>query len=211
MEDAAGDMRTFPEQPFTNYTGRALDTGEAYQDIVAGWCLDHWPLFEAVAPITRELPYRDPLRDGTRPRRLSLAEEILSRDLYVRFHPGTGRRLNILGQVLDYQMPLGNRAADRAGKVDLVTWDGETLRLLMLRTQGSTDSMLRCLLQSYVHLRTADGGKLLSDLQLPPDSPVEAAPFVYLEGQQRKETREHAGVLSRLALRSGCRPIWYVP
>lgn len=211
MEDAAGDMRTFHAQPFTNYTGRAPDTGEAYQDIVAAWCLENWPLFEDISSISRVLPYRDELRDGTRPRRLSLAEDLLARDLYVRCHPGTGRRLNIIGEILDYLMPLGNKASEHAGKVDLVAWDGEDLRLLRLRTQGSTDTMLRCLLESYTALRTVDTSKLLSDFHLPADAAVSASPFTYLNGHQKEDLSAHAASLHRLILMSGCRPIYYVP
>lgn len=211
IEAQAGRIRTFWEQPFTNLEGLTDDTGEACSEIVAAWCLENWDLFANLQPITRELPYRDPLRDGTRPRRLSLAEEILSRDLYREYHPGTGKKLNVIGEILDYQMPLKNRPADTAGKVDLVAWDGETLRLLQLQTPGNTDSLLRCVLESFTNLRTVDTGKLLSDLGLPADTDVESHPFVFRDGRQQASLEKHPPALTRLIWVSSCRPIRYIP
>ena len=211
LDSAAKDMRSLWQHPLLNLRGRARGSGEPYTELAAVWLTDHWDMVERLTPVARSLPYRDPLRDGTRPRRLSDAGGILSRDLYARFHPGTGRRLHLLGSVLDYQMPLWDRPGGPGGKVDLVTWDGETLRLLTLLTRSSSDSMVRCLLASATHLQTVQPDRLRAEFSLPPQAGIDASPFVYLESQQKNDLEKHPAALRRLFLRSGLRPIYYIP
>lgn len=71
--------------------------------------------------------------------------------------------LNPLGEVIDYQVPLKSKQSDRAGKIDLMTFDESTgiLRLIELKAPKSKETLLRCVLEIYTYYKTVDMNELL--------------------------------------------------
>ena len=84
-----------------------------------------------------------------------------------------------VGKILDYQVPLKNKRSDQAGKIDLLAYDGNVLRVLELKKPDTQETMLRCVLEGYTYLRTADTRKLIADFDIPAGTPVKASPFVF--------------------------------
>ena len=105
---------------------------------------------------------------------------------------------NHIGKIIDYQTPLKTCRHDSAVKVDLLSYDGKVLRFLELKKRDSTETMLRCVLEGYTYLKTADTEKLLSDFQLPPDTIIKASPFVFSGSEQHKEFLENRPQLKKL-------------
>lgn len=203
IEQAVQDISFFYQQDFINYRGRTSDTAELYTELTAQWCIDHLSLFDKIAKITREASYRDKTRDGIPPDPNSnRTEELIAMALY---RQGT---LPVAGKVLDYQTPLKNRRSDRAGKIDLLAYDGKILRLLELKEPDSQETMLRCVLEGFTYLRTVDQAKLLKDLTLPPDTEVSACPLVFMGGQQYREMQEDRPCLKRLAMLLDSHPLY---
>ena len=93
---------------------------------------------------------------------------------------------------------LKNAKEDKAGKIDLLAYDGETLRILELKEPDSEENMLRCVLEGYTYLKTVDSKKLLADFSLPADTVVEACPFVFRGGFQWEEMQQERSCLKRL-------------
>ena len=58
--------------------------------------------------------------------------------------------------------------------------------------------MLRCVLEGYTYLRTADTAKLTSDFNIPTDTPVKASPFVFENSLPYKEYRSNRPHLKKL-------------
>ena len=203
MEQAAKDISSFYQQDFVNYRGRTSDTSELYTELTARWCIDHLPLFDKITQITREAPYRDETRDGipTNPNS-NRTEELIAMALY---RQGT---LSIAGKVLDYQTPLKSKRSDRIGKIDLLAYNGKVLRLLELKEPNSQETMLRCVLEGFTYLRTADQAKLLKDLKLPSDTKVSACPLVFMGGQQYREMQENRPCLKQLASLFDSHPLY---
>lgn len=194
IAQAARDISSFYQQDFVNYRGRTSDTSELYTEITAQWCIDHLPLLDGITRITREAPYRSEARNGIPTNTDSnRTEELIAMALY---RQGT---LPVVGKVLDYQTPLKNKRADRAGKIDLLAYDGKVLRLLELKEPDSQETMLRCVLEGFTYLRTVNQARLLEDLKLPPDTKVSACPLVFMGGQQYREMQEDRPCLKRLA------------
>ena len=100
--------------------------------------------------------------------------------------------------MIDYQTPLKNKREDEAGKIDLLAYDGTTLRILELKKPDSVETMLRCVLEGYTYLKTANIAKLLEDFKLPSDTIVNACPFVFKNGEQHSEMMEQRPHLKRL-------------
>lgn len=209
IEQAVQDISFFYQQDFINYRGRTSDTSELYTELTAQWCIDHLALFNGISKITREAPYRSENRDGipTNPNS-NRTEELIAMALYRQGKQGA---LPIIGKILDYQTPLKNKQSDRAGKIDLIAYDGKILRLLELKKPDSEETMLRCILEGFTYLRTVDQAKLLEDLKLPSDTKVSACPLVFVGSQQYREMQEDRPCLKRLAELLDSHPLYLTP
>ena len=97
---------------------------------------------------------------------------------------------DFIGKIIDYQTPLKNKRTDVAGKIDLLSYDGKTLYVLELKKPDSKESMLRCVLEGFTYMKTADNKKLLKDFMLPSDTIIKASPFVFKDMIQHKQMRE---------------------
>lgn len=193
LESAAQDISVFYQNGFVNYRGRTSDTGEYYTEVVAQWCCEHLSELNAIMPITRRASYRAETHDGIPDSANSnRIEELIAMAIFRQ------RELPPLGKVLDYQTPLKNERGDRAGKIDLLTYDGKTVRILELKKPESNETMLRCVLEGHTYLRTLDHKKILRDFSLPDDTVIKASPLVFLHGAQWQESQQDRPRLFRL-------------
>lgn len=209
LAQAARDISSFYQQDFVRYRGRTSDTSELYTELTAQWCIDHLALFNGIPQIKREAPYRSEKRDGilTNPNS-NRTEEQIAKALY---RQGQQEALPIAGKILDYQTPLKNKRSDRAGKIDLLAYDGKVLRLLELKEPNSQETMLRCILEGFTYLRTVDQAELLKDLKLPSDTKISACPLVFMGSQQYREMQEDRPCLKRLAELLDSHPLYLSP
>lgn len=191
------DLATFYRANFINYRGRCADTGELYGEIIANFICQHINAFKAGIPmITRSSSYRQPTHDGEYDPTSNRAEEIIAMQMFN--YCKAGNSFAEVGRIIDYQTPLKSKRSDAAGKIDLLAYDGTTLRILELKKPDSEETMLRCVLEGYTYLKTVDAEKLLSDFMLPPDTKVMAGPLVFQEGPLWAELSENRPQLKRL-------------
>lgn len=194
--NALQEVNTFYQQPFVNYTGKTSDTKEWYTEVVAEFVCNHISVFQSIRPITRQSSYHVGTHDGAYNPKSNRIEEITAMQMF--WFCKHGGRYPFLGEIIDYQTPLKNTKEDVAGKIDLLAYDGDTLRLLELKKQDSKETMLRCVLEGYTYLRTADHAKLVDNFDKPDGTPVKASPFVYLGGAQWQEMQEDRPHLKKL-------------
>lgn len=207
LEKLAGDMPHFYQDACINYRGRTADTQELYTEVIAAWLLEHLDLFERIKIIPRQASYCVAGHDGECENPASNREEEMIAMAMKR--QGT---LNILGRVVDYQTPLKNVQSDKAGKIDLLTYDGKTLRLLELKKPDSKETMLRCVLEGYTYLKIVEPERLRKSFEefgVTGATPIEASPFVYHDGSQRREMQEQRPHLQRLMRALGSKPYYY--
>ena len=181
------DISTLYKEDFINYRGNTTDTGEKYTEVIAEWLLNNVNLFGNIQKITRNSSYKVETHDGKHDNTKSnRKEEIIAMEIFNQ------SSLNILGKVLDYQTPLKNEQDDKAGKIDIVSYnrDIKTVYLLELKREDNEETMLRCVLEIFTYLKTLDGDKFLSDFDLPKDTKIKASPLVFLNGSQHKEMVE---------------------
>ena len=127
------------------------------------------------------------------------------------YRQGQQTALPMLGKVLDYQTPLKNKRSDRAGKIDLLAYNGKVLRLLELKEPNSLETMLRCTLEGFTYLRTVNQKKLLEDWGLPSDTRVSVCPLVFSGGLQYREMQENRPFLKQLAVLLDSHPLYLSP
>ena len=193
VESASKDIVTFYRQDFINYRGRTTDTNEYYTEIIAEWCCENIDILHTIPMIPRASSYKVSSHDGIPQKITSNREE--ERIAMAMFRQG---ELPLVGRILDHQTPLKDRQSDRAGKIDLLAYDGNTLRILELKEPESEETMLRCVLEGYTYLCTANTKKLVSDFYLPSDTEVLASPFVFAGKAQQREMQEPRPQLVRL-------------
>ena len=164
IEEAAKDMSTFYTATCIRRTGTTYKADGAryygaryYTEIISEYLLEHYDLFNQIQKIKRG-NYKIGSHNGTTPRETSnRKEERIALALAQK------KVLNPLGEFIDYQVPLKSKQSDRAGKIDLMTFDESTgiLRLIELKAPKSKETLLRCVLEIYTYYKTVDMNELL--------------------------------------------------
>ena len=186
LKKCSENMSTLYTKKFINYGGKTTDTKEKYTEIVSEWLLNNFNLFYNIQKITRKSSYKVETHNGKYTPRHNPSEETIAMDIFNQ------SSLNILGKVLDYQTPLKDKQDDKAGKIDIVSYnkDIKTVYLLELKKEDNEETMLRCVLEIFTYLKTLDGDKFLSNFDLPKDTKIKASPLVFFNGSQHKEMVE---------------------
>ena len=193
IESASREINLFYNQDFINYRGKTKDTEELYSEVVAEWCIENIERFELIPMITRESTYKIESHDGI-PKSINSnrEEELIAMEIFRQGFLGN------LGQVIDYQTPLKNRRCDKAGKIDILSYDGMSVRILELKEPDSDETMLRCVLEGYTYMKTVNGRRLIKDFELSEDAKLLACPLVFKCGIQWQEMQEERPKLKML-------------
>ncbi len=196
-KQAFGDIKNFYKQPFINYGGKTTDTNEHYTEVIAEFLIDNLDEYiNDIPKITRESSYKTPTHTGEYDETTPREEEKIAMEMFNQSKDGTP--YNLIGNIIDYQTPLKNKRTDIAGKIDLLSYDGNCLRVLELKKPFSDETMLRCVLEGYTYLKTVDTAKLLDNFELPANTKVVACPFVFKYGKQYQEMLEKRPHLYKL-------------
>ena len=210
LEESKSEMRQFYSENFLNYISETSDKEGDYTEIIAEWLLNNIKLFDEIKPITREKNYKVKTHDGKiKNEKSNREEEIIAMKLF-ELSQNQGKVFDIIGKIIDYQTPLKNIRADKAGKIDLLAYNEEekTLRILELKKPDSEETMLRCVLEAYTYLKVVDRAKLLKDFGLPEDTEIKACPFVFYDGEQYKEMQQDRKYLKDLIKKLGIEVIY---
>ena len=191
-KEALKNPNTFYAQGFVNYQGICPDAGVPYTEVVAKFLCNNLTQYVAgIKKISRKSSYYTPTHDGQHDPTSNREEELIAMKMFNASTAGTV--YTGIGKILDYQTPLKSRQTDKAGKIDLLSFDGNTLRLLELKKPTSKETMLRCVLEGFTYLKTVDEQKLISNfnekdgVNIPDDTPVKASPLVFVNSRPHKD------------------------
>ena len=200
LEESKSEMGQFYSENFLNYISETSDKEGDYTEIIAGWLLDNIELFDDIEMISRKSNYKVKTHDGVIKNEGSKREEEKIAMKLFELSQNQGKVFDIIGKIIDYQTPLKNIRADKAGKRDLLAYNEEEkiLRILELKRPDSKETMLRCVLEAYTYLKVVDKDKLLKDFGLPEDTEIKACAFVFYDGKQRKEMKDDREKLEEL-------------
>ena len=202
LEESKSEMGQFYSENFLNYISETSDKEGDYTEIIAEWLLNNIKLFDEIKPITREKNYKVKTHDGKiKNEKSNREEEIIAMKLF-ELSQNQGKVFDIIGKIIDYQTPLKNVRADKAGKIDLLAYneneEEKTLRILELKKPDSEETMLRCVLEAYTYLKVVDKDKLLKDFGLPENTKIKACAFVFYGGEQHQEMQKNKENLGEL-------------
>ena len=210
LEESKSEMGQFYSENFLNYISETSDKEGDYTEIIAEWLLNNIKLFDEIKPITREKNYKVKTHDGKiKNEKSNREEEIIAMKLF-ELSQNQGKVFDIIGKIIDYQTPLKNIRADKAGKIDLLAYNEEEkiLRILELKRPNSDETMLRCVLEAYTYLKVVDKVKLLKDFGLPENTEIKACPFVFYGKEQYREMQEDRKYLKDLIEKLGVEVIY---
>lgn len=205
--DALKHPSTFYQADVINYRGKTAD-GTLYNEIVAEFVYGNFDaLINGIDKITREETYKTKSHTGEYNANSKREEEITAIKMFNQCKDG--RKYDFIGKIIDYQTPLKNTSEDKkVGKIDLLAYDGKTLRILELKKKSSEETMLRCVLEGFTYLQTVNQVKLVKNFELPSNTDVIAAPFVFLNGVQHEEMKEDRPWLKKVMMIMNSKPYY---
>ena len=208
--EAFVNKNTFYQKKFINYRGKTIDTKEYYTEVVAEFLCKHIEEYKnGIDCISRKSPYRVEGHDGVYNADSNREEEIIAMELFNQSR--NLRPFDYIGEIIDYQTPLKSELADKAGKMDLLSFDGEILRILELKRFDSTETMLRCVLEGFTYLRIVDGEKLIKAWDYDVNKVIlTASPLVFYNGRQHQEMSQSRPYLKKLMSLLDSKPYYIV-
>ena len=209
-EKAFENKSSFYNEDFINYRGITSDTKELYTEVVASFLCERIEDYRnGIKCISRNSTYKTEGHNGVYDPASNREEEKLAMQMFVQSRDHGP--FPLIGKIEDYQTPLKSIRADDAGKIDLLAHDGHVLRILELKKPDSKETMLRCVLEGFTYMKTADCDKLISDYGYDPTAViVEASPFVFYNGEQHKEMSQQRPYLQKLMTLLNSKPYYYI-
>ena len=204
------DKSTFYKKGFINYRGKTTDTKEYYTEVIAEFLCDNINEFiSGIECISRKSSYKTEGHDGIYDTKSNREEEKIAMQIFTQSkNHGV---FDYIGNIEDYQTPLKSTASDEAGKIDLLSFDGKIMRILELKKPDSKETMLRCVLEGFTYMKTADCNKLISDFGYDSSSVViKASPFVFYGGEQHKEMSHRRPHLRKLMALLDSKPFYII-
>ena len=209
-EKAFKNKSTFYKTGFINYRGKTTDTKEYYTEVVAEFLCERLSDYiNGIECISRKSSYKTEGHNGIYNPSSNREEEKIAMQIFVQSRDYG--ELDLIGKIEDYQTPLKSTADDEAGKIDLLSFDGRVMRILELKKPDSKETMLRCVLEGFTYMKTADCSKLISDFGYDPANVViKASPFVFYGGNQHKEMSQSRPHLRKLMMLLDSKPYYII-
>jgi len=134
-----------------NWSGKTSDSKEYYTEVISESLvmkMEEDNLFENISQIDRD-DYKVPSHYGE----ISIADTN-------RLEENTAKNLlwtsiGYLGEIIDYQVPLKAKQADKAGKIDLISFSGDvsspSAYIIELKTGNNNETLLRAILEIHTY------------------------------------------------------------
>lgn len=208
-EDALKNPSEFYNEHFVNNKGNIKHTSVSYTEFIAQFLIDNIADYKnGIKQITREKSsYYTRSHDGEykvnpageENKKYDRKEEKIAMDMYKACQHGG--EFDVIGKIIDYQTPLKNIRDDKAGKIDLLAYNGKKLRILELKRPDNDDTMLHCILEAYTYFQTVDKVKLIKDfndgchLDMPENEGiVRASALVFENSRQYSDYNEYSAL-----------------
>lgn len=143
-----------------NWTGKTEDTDELYSEIISNTIMKEIHVFDELSTVSRIASYR---RDNHSKIEINNSSNRHEEKFAKRI---TGLKLDGLGLIKDFQIPIKNSREDVGlGKIDLISFNKKTMTLYLieLKYEGNKETLLRASLESYTYFKIIDKDKLLTN------------------------------------------------
>ena len=143
-----------------NWKGKTLDSKEYYTEVISRELLkaEKLVLLGKIDQINR-VNYNVDTHDGKHNGNTNRDEEIFAMRL-------KGKKLEKLGLVIEYQVPLKEKRSDDAGKIDLVTSANKSVYIVELKYIGNKETLLRAILEIWTYYKQLNKVNFLNSFKL---------------------------------------------
>ena len=143
-----------------NWKGKTLDSKEYYTEVISRELLkaEKLVLLDKIDQINR-VNYNVDTHDGKHNGNTNRDEEIFAMRLKCK-------KLEKLGFVIEYQVPLKEKRSDDAGKIDLVTSTNESIYIVELKYVGNKETLLRAILEIWTYYKQLNKVNFLKSFKL---------------------------------------------
>ena len=149
LNDAFETPGTLYKAKCVNWSGKC-EKGEYYSEIISEKLLEDIGNFNIVK-FERDSYFQN--HSGEIKAFTNRGEEILAKSLL-------NKKIEGIGEIFDYQIPLKKSQKDTdVGKIDLVSIDGDKLRLIEIKAEDAIDTLLRCVLEAYTYSKQLDSDR----------------------------------------------------
>ena len=160
LEDKLKNAKNLYKSKCINWKGETLDSKEYYTEVISRELLkaEKLVLLEKIDQINR-VNYNVDTHDGKHNSNTNRAEEIFAMQL-------KGKKLEKLGLVIDYQVPLKKKRSDDAGKIDLITSANKSVYIVELKYIGNKETLLRAILEIWTYYKQLNKVNFLKSFKL---------------------------------------------
>lgn len=160
------DITTLYKANCINWKGTTKGkNAEYYSEIIAKELIGNGIVkkLSNIPPITRKQSYRVG-HNGETKNQSNRNEEIFAKELYcksVKFN----KIFNKIGRIFDYQVPLKANQEDKAGKIDLVSYNEteKNVYLLEMKYKNNNETLLRGVLEIATYYQLLNKDKFIND------------------------------------------------
>ncbi len=165
---AIKNIEVFYKQPLINYTSKITNTETFVSEFIAFEILKTPSFFDNIQPIKRESNGKSYLTKSHHDGTFSINEKSnRHEEKFAKLLFDKNNNYSSLGKIIDFQVPLKDKQKDKAGKIDLISFDknNSTLYLIELKYGENTETLLRAILEIYTYYKIVDEGKLKNDFK----------------------------------------------
>lgn len=162
LERALGNVNTLYKSNCINWKDITSDTREDYTEVISGELLkkEKLVLLRKIDQIDRGNYNVDTTHNGKHKGDTNRKEEIFAIRL-------KGKKLEKLGLVVEYQVPLKEKRSDGVGKIDLVTSTNKSVYIIELKYIGNKETLLRAILEIWTYYIQLNKENFLNSFELP--------------------------------------------
>ena len=146
---------------------RKTDTGKRYCDIVAQYLINHNDFFDTIQTIDRVESYYTKSHRVLSPKEHEKIHNKRRQEEWIArsFLYQTLDLHDFIGTFIDYQVPIKKKQSDKAGKIDLLSYNNahNKFYLIEFKQEDSTEPVLRAILEAYTYCKQINHDKLRKD------------------------------------------------
>lgn len=144
LQKALQNIKTLYMQSFLNRTGKTSDSDkELYSEIIANYLLNNSINYQLskLPPIMRQghYPLHTKIEINPRSKRYE--------DKYSQYLVSQKMKLDQIGEIIGYQIPLKSSGTDKAGKIDLISKSENGINLIEFKHGRNKETLLRAVLE----------------------------------------------------------------
>lgn len=168
LEHELKDAKNLYKSKCINWKGKTLDSEEYYTEVISGELSkkEKLVLLRKIDQIDRGNYNVDTTHNGKHKGDTNRKEEIFAIRL-------KGKKLEKLGLVIEYQVPLKGKRSDDAGKIDLITSTNKSVYIVELKYVDNKETLLRAILEIWTYYKQLNKVNFLKSFKLPKQIKIE--------------------------------------